>query len=269
MRWFGLILTAALFAAQPPAFEVASVKPAKPEIPRRTPFVCGFSGSRFRAFGPLQWIIACAYEIHAARAGQEMIGGPSWLNADLFDIQATLPTDGAGPGQRLAMLRQLLADRFKLAVHDDTREMAQYHLVLARRDRRLGPQLRPTQPECAAWVDAGRRGPPPPPHGDVICGRSLVTAFAFRSAAMPLSQLATLLSPRVERPVIDQTGLAGNYEIDLQWRSEQAAPGADAADSLPTSVFTALREQLGLTLEPAKGPMRVLVIDHVERPIPE
>src|SRR4051812_31327471 len=117
MRWSDLTIAVAiaLSTAQQTAFDVASVKPTRRETPLQTPFACGFGGSRFRAFGPLQWIIACAYEIQAARAGQEMIGGPSWLATDLFEIQATLPADAArAPAERLAMLRQLLADRFKL-----------------------------------------------------------------------------------------------------------------------------------------------------------
>ena len=83
---------------------------------------------------------------------------------------------------------------------------------------------------------------------------------------MTMSRLATLLSPRVERPVQDQTGLTGNFEVDLQWRLEQSPPDAGLPDRLPTSVFTALQEQLGLKLESTKGPVDVVVIDSVEQP---
>ena len=83
---------------------------------------------------------------------------------------------------------------------------------------------------------------------------------------MPLSRLASLLSPRVERPVEEQTGLTGLYQIDLAWKPETGPPNSDGLDDLPTSVFTAIQEQLGLKLESIKGPIDVLVIDHVERP---
>jgi uncharacterized protein (TIGR03435 family) len=265
----GLMMAAAIWP-QDPAFEVAAVKAVQREVPLRTPLACGFGGERFRAFGSLQWLIACAYEIPAARAAQEISGGPKWLDEDLFEIQATMSEGSARRpmGERLAMLRTLLADRFKLSVHRQTKDVPQYRLVIARADGRLGRQLRPTADECAAWIAGGRRGPPPPLPGDLPCGRSLITAFAYRSAAMTLATLATLLSPRVERPVQDRTGLTGSFAIDLQWKAE-GPPGADVPDSLPTSVFTALQEQLGLKLESAKGPIELLVIDHVEHPIPE
>ena len=84
---------------------------------------------------------------------------------------------------------------------------------------------------------------------------------------MTMTRLVTLLSPRVERPVQDQTGLTGTFQIELQWRAEGLS--ADPSDGLPTSIFTALLEQLGLKLESIKGSLDVLVIDHVERPAPE
>jgi uncharacterized protein (TIGR03435 family) len=97
----------------------------------------------------------------------------------------------------------------------------------------------------------------------------MVNGFAIRVNAMPLSRLADMLSPRVERPVQDRTGLAGNFDLDLQWRPEpdkEEPLDASLPDSLPTSIFTALQEQLGLKLESTKGPVDALVIDHVEHP---
>lgn len=86
---------------------------------------------------------------------------------------------------------------------------------------------------------------------------------------MPLSQLVNLISGRVERPVHDQTNLNGMFAIDLRWRPEQSSPDANFSDDLPISIFTALQEQLGLKLESTRAPIDVLVIDHVERPIPD
>jgi uncharacterized protein (TIGR03435 family) len=88
---------------------------------------------------------------------------------------------------------------------------------------------------------------------------------------MTLSQLANLLSPRVERPVQDRTGLAGNFDLDLQWKSEpgkETTLDAGLPDSLPISIFTALQEQLGLKLESTRGQVDIVVIDHVEQPTP-
>jgi uncharacterized protein (TIGR03435 family) len=98
----------------------------------------------------------------------------------------------------------------------------------------------------------------------------MVNGFAIRGSAMTLARLADMLSPRVERPVQERAGLAGNFDLDLQWRPEPGKEGPDAglSDGLPTSIFTALQEQLGLKLESTKGSAGVLVIDHVEQPTP-
>jgi uncharacterized protein (TIGR03435 family) len=256
-----------------PTFEVASVKPATPELLQRRGFLCGFgAGGRFMGLGTLEWLIACAYNIPQARAGQRISGGPKWLNEDLFLIAATSPSAQI-PNLRsngLAMLRTLLTDRFKLVVHHETKEAPMWALVLARRDGRLGPQLRPTVADCAAWITGGRRGAPPPDTTDLPCGRGVVNGSAIRNSAITLARFADLLSPRVERPVQDRTGLTGDYYLDLQWRPDRPGPPDDgpSLDSLPTSVFTALQEQLGLKLESIKGSTDILVVDHAEHPAP-
>ena len=273
----GLPATAQTRAA--PAFEVASVKPAKQEFPLQRPLLCAFgAGGRFRAFGTLQMLIACAYRIPAALNERQISGGPKWLTVDLFDIEATSPADQVpgSPTESLAMLQALLAERFKLVVHRQLKELSIYEIVVARRDRKLGPQLRPTLKDCSSWIAGGRQGAPPPVPGDLPCGRQLLNAFAIRSTAMPMSQLANLLSARLDRTVHDQTGLIGTFALDLQWRPDQpatTAAGSDistnpnsAADHLPTSIFTAMQEQLGLKLKPAKGSIEVIIVDHAEQP---
>jgi uncharacterized protein (TIGR03435 family) len=256
-----------------PTFEVASVKPATQELLQQRGFLCAFSlGGRFMALGTLQMFISCAYGIPGGRVEQQISGGPKWLNDDLFVITATSPPDQI-PRLRtegLGMLRTLLADRFKLVVHRETKDVPMWALVIARPDRRLGPQLHPTAAECAAWIAGGRSGAPPTGTADLPCGRGVVNAAAIRNSAMTLSQFANLLSPRVERPVQDRTGLDGNFYVDLQWRQEAPStgpPDAGLPDRLPTSIFTALQEQLGLKLESIKGPLEILVIDHAERPV--
>jgi uncharacterized protein (TIGR03435 family) len=292
--WAAPRLRAQSSAAQAgrPAFEVASVKPVtNREVLLQRGLACGFTNGGFIGFGPLRWLIACAYGIPVARDHQDIVGGPNWLDNDLFDIAANLATDDVPRvgslnqqqideyrRRRLLMLQTLLADRFKLAVHRETKEAPMYALVIARRDGRLGPKLHPTAGDCAAWIADGRRGAPPgsrpgppPAAGDLPCGRQMVNGFAIRGSAMTLARLADMLSPRVERPVQERTGLAGNFDLDLQWRPEPGKEGpldAGLSESLPTSIFTALQEQLGLKLESTKGSADVLVIDHVEQPTP-
>src|SRR5205807_1416892 len=143
-----------------------------------------------------------------------------------------------------------------------------FRLVIARKDGKLGPSLQPTPKACADWIANGRQGAPPVVLGDLTCVRGQLSAFAIRGATMPLSQLVNQLSGRAERPVIDATGLTGTFAVDLRWRPEQSPLDATFSDDLPTSVFTAVQEQLGLKLEPSKATIDVLVIDHVERPTP-
>jgi uncharacterized protein (TIGR03435 family) len=262
-------------AAAGQAFDVSSVKPARPDVLVRRGLLCGFGADRFMGLGTLQWFIACAYQIAPARALQEILERPKWVDEDLFEITA-VTAPGAMPGsltERLAMLRALLTERFKLVVHRVTKEVPMYALVLARRDRRLGPQLRQTEADCAAWIAQGRQGAPPPISGDLPCGRGRVDRTSIQGTIMTLQQLTNLLSPRVERPVEDRTELRGTFNLKLQWRPDQHAQlpmSTDVAtipDYLPTSIFTALQEQLGLKLESTKGLVDVLVIDHVERPV--
>jgi uncharacterized protein (TIGR03435 family) len=258
------------------AFDVSSVKPAKPEILSRRGFLCGFGGGdRFMGLGTLQFFIACAYGIPAARASLEILERPKWVDEDLFEIAATAApgTKRGSQSERFMTLRALLADRFKLAVHRERKEAPIYALVHARRDGTLGPQLRQTEADCAAWIAQGRQGAPPPISGDLPCGRGRVDRATIQGTIMTLQQFTNLLSPRVERPVEDRTGLVGTFNLKLEWSPDQSAQTpsgtgtASVPDDLPTSVFTALQEQLGLKLESTRSIVDVLVIDHVERPV--
>ena len=261
--------TIAAQAAASHTFDVASIKPVKPEAGLQKPLVCGFgAGGKFLAYGWLRYLIACAYDMRSAAPRQRIIGGPDWADVDAFDIMANSPPDNVPRSlvEGLAMFRSLLAERFKLLAHRERRDVPMYALVVARRDGKLGPQMQPTADDCSRWLAGGRRGTAPPVVGDLPCGRQAVGRGRFHSNAMSLSQLANLLSPSVERPVQDRTGLKGTFALDLQWRPEKEAPDAALSDSLPTSIFTALQEQLGLKLESIRAPIELLVIDHVERP---
>jgi uncharacterized protein (TIGR03435 family) len=146
------------------------------------------------------------------------------------------------------------------------RHVAAYDLVVTRQDGRMGPRLRATEPACADWIASGRRGSPPPTRDGLRCGGGVVDAGSIRNTAMTIERLATLLSGRVGRPVLDRTGITGPVDVDLRWTAD--GRGAAADDPLPSNVFTALDEQLGLRLRASTTDVSMLVIDDVKRPTP-
>ena len=175
------------------------------------------------------------------------------------------------------MMQSLLAERFKLAAHTETRQLPIYTLMLAKADGRPGPQLRPSTTDCEALRGQGRgRGSAPPGPGErPPCGMAMGPGRLI-SGSTPLSQLIAALSQAVRRVVIDRTNLKGNFDIDLIWTPDQMPAGwpppgvnVPAIDPNGPSIFTALQEQLGLKLESQTGPVDVLVIDHVEQPTPD
>ena len=203
----------------------------------------------------LQLLMQAAYAVQDF----QIIGGPKWLTSTRFDITTRGGDRQVTQNDARAMLQTLLADRFKLAVHHETREFSVYALRLAR-DGRLGASMR--RPDADCFV--GRGAPPPPPQpGDsrpVVCGFT-ESAGDLTARGVDMPALAIELTEYTDRPVVDQTGLKGNFNLSLKW-----SPDASAADANFPSIFTAVREQLGLKLERIKGPVNVLVIDRVEMP---
>jgi uncharacterized protein (TIGR03435 family) len=182
------------------------------------------------------------------------------------------------------MMQSLLEERFKLAVHRETRELPIYALVLARKDGKLGPELKVSTADCAAFAARGQGPsvPPPPKPGErPICGIRM--GFGeIAGSGFALSAFANAISPTVQRIVVDRSGLSGNYDWYVKWTPErlpQRAPGTPAdqpfrmngveIDPNGPSIFTAVQEQLGLKLEGSRGPVEVLVLDHIERPAPD
>jgi uncharacterized protein (TIGR03435 family) len=296
MRYFiiAIIAATAVAAAQTPppapAFEVVSIKPNKSGDGRT---LMGFPpGGRFAATGvTLRMLIANAYGTPQPLPTFRIIGGPSWINRDRFDIVAKAEGDvGPGPNSPLPlMIRAMLVDRFKLVVHNESRELPMYELVKARRDGKLGPQLRPAAVDCAALAaerrgagagpgeaggpDSGR-GPGFAPGGQPACAMMMGPAN-LSARGQGLGQLATALSNRVGRTVVDRTGVTGTFDIDLTWTPDQMPPAPPPLPGAPPpppidpngpSIFTALQEQLGLKLESTRGPVDVVVIDSVEQP---
>jgi uncharacterized protein (TIGR03435 family) len=192
------------------------------------------------------------------------MGGPGWIDADNFDVQAIADRNPSREQQQM-MLRALLADRFKLAIHRETRELPIYNLVKSSGDATAGDKLRASDIDC----DALRKSDSPDP-GRL---RSCMMVFGRGSlhvSGMTAFQFATgMLARVVNRPVIDRTGLGTTlYDWALEWTPDQPSPAAAGTtpSDLPTSIFSALQEQLGLTLESAKGPVDVLVVDRIEKP---
>jgi uncharacterized protein (TIGR03435 family) len=207
----------------------------------------------------LRRIILAAYELQLMDF--RLVGGPSWIGSDRFDIVATM-SETATPQEVPSMLRALLAERFKLVVHTETREAPMYALVLARGDSRLGPQLRHATVDWEAEEAAGRAVPSPKPGEQQICQRQIGSGILGRGQSM--SSLGRMLSVFVERRVVDRTGLTGGFDFDLQFAETKTATSPE----LGGGIFTALNEQLGLKLESIRGPLEFVVIDSVEMPTP-
>ena len=222
---------------------------------------------------PLKFILLNAFSLR----DHQLVDLPAWTSEARFDITATNPS-GVTPTveQDREMLRTLLADRFKLVTHRETRELPMYALVLARRDGRLGPQLTRSDVDCAQWfaekrpqVNAGTPSVIAPGGRRYAC--MMVTNRRFlMGGTQTMQQLGTALQSLVSRPVVDRTGLTGTFDIDLKWDVETV--DRPSVGSLPqedvAAIFTAVQDQLGLKLEPARGPFEV-VVDQIQRPTPD
>jgi len=259
-------------------YEAASVKPNK-TAPQGSS-IRRFPGGRLQATNmPLRALITFAYQLQPF----QLVGDPGWLRTETFDIVAKMEGDppavmpGQGPDPHMVAMRMLLADRFKLTVHRETREMDIYALVIVRPDGKPGPALKPSTQDCEAMLDAAKRGklpPPPGPNDPVICG-TRGNPGRIQVGGMPLVTFANLLSGRVQRTVVDRTGLAGAWDFEINFAPESAPiaapPGVELPPGDPTapSLFTAIQEQLGLRLQSTKGPVEVLVVDRIEHPTPD
>ena len=293
-----LILIAAAglvaIAAQPPqdaasllAFEVASIKPNSSGDGR---VMMQNQPGRFMATNvTLRQLIRNAYQLQDF----QITGGPGWMASDRFDIVAKIPDgvrDGGPPapgtvGPLQLMMRSLLAERFKLAIHNETKDSPIYALILARGDGRLGPEMKKSETDCTAVVAAGRgRGGPMPPPGPPQLGGPMPCGIRIGPGLMTvggstLAQFANSLGMFAGRIVQDRTGLTGSYDFNLTWTPDQMPqrpPGAPdgppqingvAVDPNGPSLFTAVQEQLGLKLDSQRGPVEVVVIDRAEKPV--
>jgi uncharacterized protein (TIGR03435 family) len=231
-------------APTPPAFDVASVKP------NRT----GKGGGNLAASPgmlatrnlPLLTIIGAAYNI-----AEYQISGPRWLEQERFDIVAKTDGSVTGEDEMLPLLQPLLVERFRLAMHRETRQLPAYFLMVGTN----GPKF-----EAA---DAGGAGLP-------FKTANKSGGTRIHSAHLTMPEFAEMLSRRLGHPVMDRTGLAGPYRVTLEWAAETKVkkPGkTDKAepDRDRPSIFTALHDQMGLRLQARKAPVQIFVIDHIEK----
>lgn len=232
-----------------PTFEVATIKPSKPDAKG-----IGFrvNGRRFATFNtPLSAILSFAYGIHP----KQIVGAPAWITEDKFDIEATPDGEGApSDKQWKAMLQKLVAERFKLSFHHEKRELSVYVLSVGK----AGVKLTKSEGD---------------PNG--LPGNFFTKLGNLNNRNSTLGDFTQVMQAAVmDRPVVDQTGITGRYDFTLTWTPDDSQFGGmgmkapaptDAADA-PPDLYKAIQEQLGLKLEAAKAPTDVLVVDHVEKP---
>jgi uncharacterized protein (TIGR03435 family) len=251
-----------------PAFEVTSIKENKTGTNRMSMNV--LPGGRFVATNvTLETLVAGAYGGDTPLPPNRLVLPAPWAGSGptvpRFDIDAK-PSRPFGPGELLAAVRQLLADRFTLVVHHEMREQPGYALVVAREDGRLGARLKRSDVDCDDPVERTAKEP----DGTLRCGiRGRAGSATGRQTMAVLARFLTNLVPD-HRTVEDQIKLVGTYEFQLDWAPEgqvaSDATPAPAADPNAVSVFTAVREQLGLRLDSAKQQVDVVIVDRVERP---
>lgn len=280
-------------------FEVASVKPAVSlaELGRAAA-VAGTASFSMRRFGietlpggrftastvTGKQLVAHAFDVK----DYQMEGGPPWLTSDYFEVTATASAD-ASPADIRSMLRTLLAERFGLRTHSDTRQASVYVLTLARSDGRLGPGLKRTTPECVMELEQRKSGaatvptpsfnanhrPTTPTCGATTTMLSSNGASTLMLGGMELSALVSRISSELAAPVIDRTGLSGLFDITLEYMSQRQfgsrRPGLDpnSTEPLPAPIPAAIQPQLGLKLDKDTGPLPIVVIDAAERPMPD
>jgi uncharacterized protein (TIGR03435 family) len=270
-RGAALVLAGVIpLAAQERAFEVASVKVnrAGPTAPQRVSLDAGdhvvFTNVQARTL------------IQVAYGGIDIEGEPDWVGrgpaGDRFDVDGKAGA-AASRAELVQMLRTLLADRFKLTGHTESRPQKLHALVVARRDGRLGPGLRPTPADCATLTEQAVADRRRDPCGLGQIGNAGITG-QMSVRGLTVAQLAGLLTREVRTRVTDRTGLTGAFDWELKWTPQQfARPDLDrqrfpTIDPNGPTIFDALEDQLGLKLHAEDGAVDVLVIDYIERPMP-
>jgi uncharacterized protein (TIGR03435 family) len=235
---------------QSPAFEVATIKPTPPDA-KAGRYITMQGTNRFVVrYYTLKLLVAAAYDV----SPKVISGGPAWVDSDHYDVLAVTPgTERPTHDEQMAMLRTLLADRFKLNTHREGREFSIYLLEVAKG----GPKLK---------LSTAPAGDPAQLISTVYPGRIHLPA---RNATM--GEFASLLQRALlDRPVVNKTGLNGRYDFDLDWAPDETQFGGEIpvapADAPSPPFFTAIEQQIGLRIEATRGIVQALIIDGAERP---
>jgi bla regulator protein blaR1 len=276
-----LIPAAAMAQASTDTFDVASIKPSDPNSHNvnfnSSPGLINISGATAKL------LIQEAYDVRDT----QISGGPGWVGVDRFDIMAKIVREAVAPGtakpsedqaaaaaRQRERLRNLLADRFRLKTRRETRELTVYALTIAKN----GPKIKKSKADDPAPTIADNKEPGPGRGSVMRVGRGQIAV-----QAIPLSDLARVLSQQLGRTVIDKTGLEGDYDFTLEWAPDQgsgspfggpAEPSAKetgqgsagGSESGGPTLFAAIQEQLGLKLESQKAQVEMLVIESIEKP---
>jgi uncharacterized protein (TIGR03435 family) len=251
----GIVVVAAFAQSTAVVSYEASVKPNN-AVDARTLSEYSSGGYLNATAITLRTLLRTAYRVQDF----QIASAPGWLATKRFDIAAR--AEGSPPPTQQALIQALLKDRFGLAVHNETRESEVFSLVPANVGK-LGPKLVKSDFDCVTYL-ATPRSPADLARTGLRCAyRS--NPGDFTGYAIQMSQLAQVLSFFVGRPVTDKTGLAGRFDVVLQWMPDTAL-AAGPGDAIGPSLTTAIQEQLGLKLVSEKGPVSTLVVDHVEEP---
>jgi uncharacterized protein (TIGR03435 family) len=269
------------------AFEVATIKPNASDDPPKVNFILGpgdtyaKTGGRFLASNiSLLDYIRFAYKLSDGQLGILQASAPKWVATTRFDIEAKSEIPDPTKDQMRLMMQSLLAERFKLVLHTETRQLPVLALVLTKSGK-LGSQLLPHPAEddtCSNVVASTNHQyePEAPSAVPTVCG-GLVSAgvpsapshVRIGGRKVPLALLAAHLGEmaQFDRPILDRTGLSGTFDFALEWGPDPASGSAatEDHDDSQTNLQEALRDQLGLKLERQKVPMDILLIDHVDQ----
>ena len=275
---FGLVSTPQLCAqsaaAGRPQFDAASIKPTKPGD--KGPRMRWPPGGLLTATASVRVLIAIAY-LGEFTESRLVVGGPDWIDSEGFQIEARAEGN-PGRDEKEILEQLLLEDRFKLVLHHETRQLPIYALVLSKAGK-IGPQLARHSDEAKCTDTTADKPLPQPGPGEAMsayCGGFFMNPkpgdLRETGNSVTIDMLSAHLVQFLDRKVVNQTGLSGVFDFSIEFAPEmgpgsQPLAGGGAPDiSAQPSIFTALQEQLGLKLESQKGPVDVLVIDHVEMP---
>jgi uncharacterized protein (TIGR03435 family) len=243
-------------------YEVVTIKPSKP--PSSVRVMIGITGTPDGLTAQNSTIQSLINEAYGTQDFQ-IIGSPSWLNSEMYDMEAKMDGSVSDALQKLSpaerklarqkMLQAILVDRMKLIIHRDYKESAVYNLIV----ERSGAKLHAANPDDT-YPNGFKTG-----EGEVARGMMQIDdgvgSKTMTAQGIGIASLVETLSGLTGRTAVDKTGLTGKYDFSLKWK-----PDDSQADTTGPSLFTAIREQLGLKLEPGKSVVEIIVIDHVERP---